>query len=116
MRKLLPQLSSDAEQSASTEIRTKCVQVLIGKKEVKEGKYAGEKRARQERCTYCVRAGRKFAQNRSRRTSYTCIAHKKMYMCKEGSATCWAEHVVEHENEDNSDDEGMAGDNDELEI
>ena len=33
--------------------------------------------------------------NKTPRTSYSCIAHPKIYMCRKGKGTGWEEHLAD---------------------
>jgi hypothetical protein len=102
VRVLLPQIGLDSNEdtSARGENRWGCVQVVIGKTQIKEGPKAGTLYAKQQRCKMCVANKRKEKKadgtysKRSPRTAYTCICHPEEFMCKEGKGTCWEEHLA----------------------
>ena len=77
-----------------------CRQVPIGKKRIETGVQAGKMRPIQERCRYCTLAKRYEPMTESRtkkganRTIYCCAKHPKVYMCREGKFTRWAEHLA----------------------
>ena len=101
IRVLLPQLSEHSlDHVPRTANQSACVQVLIGKSEVKDGDHVGRVYCKQRRCKYCSDAGRKEVNgsgtpgSRAPRSGYTCIAHKEVTMCKIGRGTCWEEHLA----------------------
>ena len=77
-----------------------CAQIPIGKVKVQEGVQKGRFRAIQQRCRYCSIAERYEEKNRpdqkqgAIRTTYCCVIHKDVYMCKQGLRTCWQEHLA----------------------
>ena len=77
-----------------------CAQIPIGKVKVQEGVQKGRFRAIQQRCRYYSIAERYEEKNRpdqkqgAIRTTYCCVIHKDVYMCKQGLRTCWQEHLA----------------------
>ena len=93
---------------------TKCVQVKIGHKIIRDGKQKGQRRPIQMRCTYCIKGKRGFATgNRARRTCYTCICHPNIFTCREGAFNCWQEHLAAQK-EANASGEEDSSDEDET--
>jgi hypothetical protein len=101
LRALVPQFNDTIDLNRSSAQESRCVQVLIGKRTVAEGKQAGNMYAKQRRCQYCKKQGRKEVHGngkvgtKSPRTAYTCIAHPDKFMCVQGKSTCWSEHMVD---------------------
>jgi hypothetical protein len=101
LRALVPQFNDTIDLNRSSAPEARCVQVLTGKRNVVEGKQADNTYAKQRRCQYCKKQGRKEVHGdgkvgtKSPRTSYTCIAHPDKFMCVQGRSTCWSEHAVD---------------------
>ena len=113
VRTLLPQLANSNEDPDAV-ADTKCVQVKIGHKIIRDGKQKGQRRPIQMRCTYCIKGKRGFATgNRARRTCYTCICHPNIFTCREGAFNCWQEHLAAQK-EANASGEEDSSDEDET--
>jgi hypothetical protein len=69
--------------------------------EVQEDPNKGKKFSKQYCCHYCLLGRKKEVKNdgtpgnKAPRTSYSCIAHPKIYMCRKGKGTCWEEHLAD---------------------
>ena len=97
LRELLPTIADSNEAISARQLRTKCQQVLIGKRTVKVGAKIGHEYAIQGRCHYCIKRKTKEDKDgstRSRRTAYTCSEHPKRYICKASTHECWLEHLA----------------------
>ena len=76
-------------------VHTNCAQVPIGNKTVQSGENAGLKYSIQGRCTMCQEHGRTGGEkgNRAPKTVWQCRVHPDIKTCKQGSRTCWQEHL-----------------------
>ena len=98
-RDLIVQLTRDRPPEDETSSR--CFQVATGKYVVQDGPNKGKKFSKQYCCHYCSLSRRKeiktdgTAGTKAPRTSYSCIAHPKIYMCRKGKCTCWEEHLAD---------------------
>jgi hypothetical protein len=98
-RDLITQLTRD--RPPEDEASSRCFQVPTGKYVVQEGPNKGKKFSKQYCCHYCSQSRRKEVKNdgtpgnKAPRTSYSCIAHPKIYMCRKGKGTCWEEHLAD---------------------
>ena len=68
---------------------------------MQENPNKGKKFSKQYCCHYCSLGRKKEVKNdgtpgnKAPRTSYSCIAHPKIYMCRKGKGTCWEEHLAD---------------------
>jgi hypothetical protein len=98
-RDLITQLTRD--RPPDDEVSARCFQVATGKCVVQEGPNKGKRLSKQYCCHYCGKARRKEVKidgsfgKKAPRTSYSCIAHKNIYMCRQGKGNCWAEHLAD---------------------
>ena len=106
--RLLPQMAQFSDPPSYIDVPgvSDCEIRLQGKYTVEKGAHAGERRTKQQRCTYCKRAKRTKKDGRATRTCYTCVSHPKIFMCKK---SCWEEHLADQEFEPDSDAEDSDG-------
>jgi hypothetical protein len=98
-RDLIVQLTRD--RPPNDEASSRCFQVAIGKYVVQEGPNKSKKFSKQYCCHYCSLSRRKelktdgTAGTKAPRTSYSCTAHPKIYMCRKDKCTCWEENLAD---------------------
>jgi hypothetical protein len=89
--------SSDPIMSPTPEF-TACAHKSIGRNGKRKD---GTAYTNQQRCKYCVLAGRKESNSgRAIRTSWCCRAHPGTFICKSSERPCMAEHLVDIANAD----------------
>ena len=97
-RDLITQLTRD--RPPDDERGHRCFQVA-GNKYVVGGTNPGRNLSRQYCCHYCSASRRKEVKadgssgKKAPRSSFSCIAHPKIFMCRKGKGTCWEEHLAD---------------------